>query len=219
MLHIIDTVKAFWVSLQTGMIPGLGTWNYFILAALVAIEGPIATLLGAAAASAGFLRIPLVFLAAACGNLLADTLWYSLGFSGKIEWIYRLGRPFGVRQKHLERLQKNMHTHATGILLVAKLTAGFIIPSLIAAGLARVPLRRWFPVICAAEMVWTGSLVLIGYSATEAIRQVERGLEYWGLFTALIFVLVLPFLLRKAIRKKNAEDKMKSKEDTIDQDR
>ena len=36
-----------------GQLPELGHWTYILLALLVMVEGPIATLLGAAAASAG----------------------------------------------------------------------------------------------------------------------------------------------------------------------
>jgi hypothetical protein len=56
------------------------------------VEGPIATLLGAAAASAGLMRPVLVFIVAAADNLTADSIWYSLGRAGKPEWVLHFGR-------------------------------------------------------------------------------------------------------------------------------
>ena len=47
--------------LKYGPMAHLGYWNYVLLAILVAVEGPIATLLGAVAASAGLMRPILVF--------------------------------------------------------------------------------------------------------------------------------------------------------------
>jgi hypothetical protein len=72
-----------------------------LLAFLVAVEGPIATLLGAAAASANTMRLSGVFAAAAAGNLLADTLWYALGYFGHVKVIYRFGKWIGVKPEQI----------------------------------------------------------------------------------------------------------------------
>jgi membrane protein DedA with SNARE-associated domain len=198
----MEWIHSFWISLRAGQFPQLGIWSYFILAILVAVEGPIATLLGAAAASAGFMRPGLVFVSAAIGNLTADSLWYSLGSAGRLDWLLHYGRRFGVRKRHLERLTEEMHNHATKILLFAKLTAGFVIPSLIAAGLAKIPWKRWFPVILSGEMIWTGTLVLIGYYATEAVKQIERGVEYVGIAASALFLLFILWGVRRILRKR-----------------
>lgn len=198
----MEWIHSFWISLYAGQFPQLGIWSYLILAILVAVEGPIATLLGAAAASAGFMRPGWVFVSAAIGNLTADSLWYSLGSAGQLEWLLKYGRRFGVRKRHLERLTEEMHNHASKILLIAKLTAGFVIPSLIAAGLAKIPWRRWFPVILSGEMIWTGALVLIGYYATEAIKQIERGVEYVGIAASAFFLLFILLGVRRILRQR-----------------
>ena len=133
------------LTIKSGQLPQLGYWTYIILALLVAVEGPIATLLGAAAASAGLMRPMPVFFAAAAGNLTADSLWYTLGYLGKTEWILHFGTRLGLRKSLIDHLKQNMLTHATKVLFLAKLTVSFVIPSLIAAGLLRIPWRRWFP--------------------------------------------------------------------------
>lgn len=186
-------------ALRSGQLPQLGHWTYILLAMLVALEGPIATLLGAAAASAGLMRPWLVFLAAAIGNLTADSLWYSLGYLGRTEWLFHFGKRLGLRQSLIEHLKHNMIAHAAKVLFLAKLTASFVIPSLVAAGLLKIPWRRWFPVLLLAETIWTGSLVLIGYYTTEAIKRVERGVEYAVLAASILFVTFLIFAGRRLI--------------------
>lgn len=192
--------------MRSGQILEFGDWSYFLLAILVAIEGPIATLLGAAAASAGFMRPGLVFLSAAIGNLTADSLWYTLGYVGKIEWALRFGRRLGVHPDTLEKIENAMRKHATRILFVAKLTVSFVIPSLIAAGLVKAPWRKWFPAIFGGEMIWTGSLVLIGYYTTEAIKRWESRLEYLALFSAIAFVLFVLLAGRRILNDQYKED-------------
>jgi membrane protein DedA with SNARE-associated domain len=189
--HIIELLKNFWMMLQQGQLPEVGRWNYVFLAVLVAVEGPIATLLGAAAASTGLMRPLAVFCAAAIGNLTADFLWYLAGYTGKIETALRFGKLFGLRRKHVDRLTNAMQKHGVKILFFAKLTAGFMIPSLIAAGLIRLPWKRWFPILIVGEMMWTGLLVIIGFYTTQAIKVVSEGVEYLILAISVLFLIFM----------------------------
>ncbi len=200
--RVITLLASFFLTLKSGQLPQLGVWTYFVLASLVAVEGPIATLLGAAAASGGLMRPLWVFIAAAAGNLTADTLWYTMGRLGKIDTLLRFGQKLGIRKDILERLQAGMKEHTLRILFIAKLTISFIIPSLIAAGLVKAPWKRWFPAIFMGEMIWTGSLVLIGYYATELIKRIEKGVEYAALGGGLIFIFLLLFMGKRMLRKK-----------------
>jgi len=198
---IIHLLQNFLLAMKTGQLPQLGYSTYLILAVLVAIEGPVATLLGAAAASAGLMRPWMVLIAAAAGNLTADSLYYTLGYAGKLDWVLRFGRKLGLQPDLLDRLEQGMHDHAAKILFMAKLTVSFMIPSLVAAGLVKVPWRRWFPALFAGEMIWTGSLILIGYYATEAIKRVEQGVEYLVLGLSIVFVVFTLWIGRRILRK------------------
>lgn len=170
---------------------GLGIWAYLLLALLVIVEGPVATLAGAVAASAGYMKPAWVFVAAATGNLLADCLWYTLGYVGKLEWLHRYGRWFGLREHMVIRLTKDIQKHAPKLLFIAKLTLGFTIPTLVATGLARVPIRRWLGVLLASETLWTGTLVFLGFHFGQYVQRLERGVEIIALAGALLFVALL----------------------------
>ena len=172
-------------------------WAYILLALLVALEGPVTTLAGAVAASTGFMNPILVFVSASIGNLTADTLWYSLGFLGKTEWVIHYGSWLGVKEKFITRLQRDIHDHIHKILFVAKLTLGFVVPTLIAAGLARVPFKRWFGVLFAAECIWTGSLVLVGYYFGYLIQRIETNLRWLSLGGAVIFIAIVGIYLSR----------------------
>ncbi len=198
---IIEQIREFLANLDVVAIAGWGYWSYFVLAALVAIEGPIATLLGAAAASLGFLHPGFVFLAASVGNLTSDTLWYYLGYIGKMEWIRGIGRRLGVNPEKLELLEKMLHDHAPIVLFVSKLTVSPMIPALIATGLIKYPWRRWFPFVFAGEMIWTGSLVLIGFFGLMAIKKVQLGIEHAILAGSIIFIASVLYFGRKFLKK------------------
>jgi membrane protein DedA with SNARE-associated domain len=196
----LDLLNFFNSALRNGQFPEWGAWSYFLLGVLVAVEGPIATLLGAAAASTGVMRPELVFLSASAGNLAADSLWYGFGYLGKIEWLLKFGQRVGVSRENLGRLQSAMHKHAARILFFAKLSMSLMIPSLIAAGLIKVPWRRWFPALFGGEVIWTGALVLIGYYTTTAIQRVEQGMEYLIIVASAAFIIFMLWAGRRILR-------------------
>lgn len=200
MINLLQLLHNLIVTLRSGQLPELGFWTYIILALLVLVEGPIATLLGAAAASAGLMRPGGVFLAAAMGNLTADTLWYTVGYLGKTKWITQFGQRFGLRESLIKHLEQHMIRHATRVLFLAKLTLSFVIPSLIAAGLLRIPWKRWFPTLILAETLWTGSLVLIGFYTTEALKRVEQWVEYTALGVSVLFVVIVILEGRRLVK-------------------
>jgi membrane protein DedA with SNARE-associated domain len=212
LIELFKNINTLW---QNGQFPEWGIWSYLVLALLVAVEGPIATLLGAAAASAGVMRPVLVFLAASAGNLAADTLWYSIGYAGKLEWFLRFGRRLGIKPEQLEHLQHHMRKHATRILFFAKLSMSLMIPSLIAAGLVKAPWRRWFPAVFGGEAIWTGSLVLIGYYTTEAVKRVEQGVEYFILGASIVFIISIFWAGRRILRQSSEQDPATESDDEL----
>ena len=175
----------------------LGNWAYLLLALLVAVEGPLATLAAAVASSTGYLDPRLVFLSASCGNLSADILWYSLGYLGKIELLERYGRWFGIRQSTILRLKQDIHDHVGKFLFFAKLTLGLVVPTLIAAGLARVAWRRWIWILLLAESIWTGSLVLAGYYYGQYILHIENGMKWISIGSTAILLIGLGIYLTR----------------------
>ena len=92
---------------------------------------------------------------------------------------------------------------------MAKLSSGLAVPALIAAGLARVPWRRWFPIVLVGEVLWTSVLMLIGYCATEAIiRRTD-----WGVLTLImgllfIFLLMVFWVIPRALRRNERLSKL-----------
>ncbi len=200
-MAFIDRIRQFLATIDVTQIASFGAYSYLILAVLVAIEGPIATLVGAAAAGLGLLNPAVVFFAAAAGNLTADTLWYYLGYLGKIDWVKRFGKRVGVSNDKLIDLENMLRDHAPKILFISKLTVSPMIPALIATGLIKYPWRRWFPAVFAGEMIWTGSLVLIGYFGVQVIKKVELGLEHAILAASVAFIVFIIWFGRRLLTK------------------
>jgi membrane protein DedA with SNARE-associated domain len=201
----IDLFTTFWQALQTGQIPALGLWVYPLLALLTAIEGPFITLFSAFAASTGLINPLLAFIAACIGNLIGDSLWYLLGYFGKMDWLLRRTGRLGIRLDQIEHFENSVQAHATKLLFFAKVTNGFIVPALIAAGVARLPWRRWFPLIALGEALVTGTLIAIIYFTAASLYQVEKGFQYFIFSFSLLFLLGTLIFARQAIKNSTIE--------------
>lgn len=197
----IEFVREIWSTIHHGVWPELGIWSYVLLALLVATEGPVSTLLGAAAAAAGILDIRFVFISAFLGNVLGDCLWYSVGYVNNLQSIYRRGRWLGLQRHHLDRLEVEMHTHATKLIALSKLAIGLIIPTLVAAGLARVPWKRWFPLVLLIEILWTILMVNLGYHSAGLITQFERSLQVVGVIALVAVISAILWYAQRMYRK------------------
>ena len=216
-MTLIDFFHVILGAIKSGSLPQVGYGSYIVLAVLVAFEGPVATLLGAAAASAGFMKPELVFISASGGNLTSDLLWYSLGYAGRAEWLIKYGGWFGISRSKMDHLTQEMHDHAPKVLFLAKLTAAFTIPSLMAAGFSRVPVRRWFPFLFIAETLWTGSLVVMGFYAAESMKQIENGIQYVLLIGSIVFVVfIIWVVLRRYLRSKTDYREIFAEDDSED---
>jgi membrane protein DedA with SNARE-associated domain len=198
MQSILDFFHELFLALEQGQIPELGWWSYLLLSILVLLEGPMATLIGAAAAAAGLMRVQMVFIVAAGSNLVADVLWYSIGSSGKMEWVRRR---INASERQMADVEKGVNDNAVKMLLLAKMSIGLAVPTLITVGLARVPWRRWLPAVFVGEVLFTGILVVIGYYAAELIAQVERGLYYLGIVITVVLLSTVAIFIWRYFRK------------------
>jgi membrane protein DedA with SNARE-associated domain len=194
-------LTSFWQALQSGQIPPLGFWVYPLIALLTAIEGPIVTLVGATAASSGLINPLFGFIAACTGNLVGDSFWYLLGYFGKYDWVLLRSRRLGIHLNQAERFTGHIQNQAVKLLFIAKVTNGFIVPALIAAGAVHLPWRRWFPWIALGEVLVTGTLIALVYYTAASLTQIEKGLQYFGLAFSLLFLLAAAIFVRHSLKK------------------
>ncbi len=193
----MEFLTNIWAYIAAGTIPLLGFWSYVIVAILVALEGPSITIMAALLAATGALDPILVLIVASMGNLCADIGWYLLGYFGRFDRLQRRISWLHQHEKQIKRLEIEMNRHALKILLVAKLTLSMSIAALIAAGMVRIPFRRWFPIVFLAEFIWTGSLVFIGYQLGESVTQLEKGMQVLTVIGIVIFVSFIIWLIKR----------------------
>ncbi|MGD2027468.1 MAG: VTT domain-containing protein [Anaerolineales bacterium] len=198
---ILDLLSNFWNALQHGAVLPLGNWNYLILYVFVIIQGPLVKLLSGALVANTLMNIFSVILVSVIASLTADLVWFRVGRSGNIQRFLRRKPP--KQRKLIEKLQTGMRTHYFKILLLGKMSLGMTVPSMVAAGASKIPWRKWFPAVLVGEILFTTSIVMLGYFAAESLDQVNRTLQAVGIgvsaFVLLFLAIYLPRTLRKII--------------------
>ena len=208
----LDLLTQFWNALQHGTLLPLGNWNYLILYVFVIIQGPLVKLLSGALVSNTFMNLFNVILVSVIASLTADVAWFRVGRSGNIQRFLRRKPP--KQRKLIEKLQTGMQKHYFKILLLGKMSVGMTAPSMVAAGASKIPWRKWFPAVLVGEILFTTTIVTLGYFAAESLEQVNRTLQAVGIgisALALLFLAIyLPHTLRKIINDSSPSIKLGS---------
>jgi membrane protein DedA with SNARE-associated domain len=207
---IFGFINQFWLALQLGQTPTENIWVYLILVIMVMIEGPVSILLAAGASSIGLLNPLFVFIAATLGDLIADGLWYALGYYGKIDWVLHRRGWFGVEAGKLDILKRVIERHFVKITLFAKITNGLIVPVLIATGVARVGWKRWFPLLLVLNLLNSLIMVLLGYYLASSLIKIQEGFRYAGIAFSVVFLLVGSIYLRHYLSRTDVMEKLEA---------
>lgn len=181
-------------------------YRYIIVYPLAIAEGPVLMMISGFLVRTGFFSFWPIYLLLMAGDLTGDIAWYFVGRHGARPLINRYGHFLSLTEKNVEKMEVLFHKHQMKILFISKITMGFgfALATLIAAGAAKIPFKKYFAINFFGQFVWTGILMAVGYFFGQLYTVVDKSLR-WGFIVALI---VLGFLAMygfgKAMRKKFA---------------
>ncbi len=140
-------------------------YKYAIMVPIAFAEGPIVTLTAGFLARLGYFDILPAFACLAFGDYLGDIMWYGIGYRFGTRFIARWGKYFGITEHSIASVKNLFHRHKNSILLASKVTMGFgfALVTLITAGLVKIPFRRFLLLNAGGQVIWTTSLIAIGY--------------------------------------------------------
>jgi membrane protein DedA with SNARE-associated domain len=155
-------------------------WNavvdhpYTLLGPLVLAEGPAATVLAGSLVGAGLAAFWPILLIVVVADVTADSVLYLLGRFGTRPRIARLLRRLGMTEKRRVRLTGAVQDNLPKVVAGAKAIDLAAIPAYVAAGLARIPYRRFVAWVSAASVIRAGVLiglgVIFGRQAAELLK-------------------------------------------------
>lgn len=181
----------------------LVAYRYAIVYPLAIIEGPILSIISGFLVRTGFFAFWPIYLLLMAGDLTGDAVWYAIGRHGALPFIKRFGRFFNMTGDDLEKMQGVFLEHQKKILFISKLTTGFgfAVVTLMAAGAARVPFKKYITINFFGQFIWTGALMAVGFFLGNLYSVIDKSLR-WGFIVAMILLaLLLVYGFGKAMKK------------------
>ena len=175
-------------------------YRYWLLIPIVIVEGPIITVMAGFLASLGYFNFFILFLIIVFLDLSEDSLIYLLGrFWGK-KVINKFGIYFGINNKRFSMFKKQFKRHAKKSIVIGKLpVVGFtwFIP-LIAAGMTKMPYRKFFSVCFLTSLPKSLLLLLLGFYFGKAYITIDKYLNYigWAIGVIIILTIAIYFIIK-----------------------
>lgn len=160
---------------------------------LMIVEGPIATVLGAFAASLKFFNVYIVLFLSILGDVLGDIILYSIGFYGGMRALDKSQKFLKIKSKTLEKIEKLFFKHGKKIIFAIKSTTGLCWITFIAAGAFKMKFKDFFWSSVLGGIVWSSFLVVIGYFFGFAFKKIYDWLSYAQYAAMIVFVAFVIF--------------------------
>lgn len=177
--------------------------GYPLMLLIMIVEGPVATLLAAFAASLGFFNVYVVLILSMLGDIIGDMILYCLGYFGGAKTLEKAEKILKIKPELILKIEKLFNNHGKKTIFAVKSTTGLCWITFIAAGSVRMTFREFILGSFFGGIVWSGFLVTMGYFFGYAFEQINDYIKYAGL---IIFAAVAIFYTALTIYKKRRSE-------------
>ena len=196
---------SFILSLILSISPAL---RYFFLFLLVAVEGPLVTMVAGYLGADHFLNIFISYFVIICADVISDSAYFSVGWWGgkKVEQEYRLVN--SLSSKRLSRIKSWFHQNPRKSIVVGKLTHVVGVPVIMMAGMSRVNFWTFLVFDTIATIPKSLLFILVGYYFGPASEVLSGYLKYGTyLMSSLIIILFILYIFLGFYFEKKISDK------------
>lgn len=175
-------------------------FQYIILFPVVAIEGPIISVIAGFLIAQNLMNFYLAYTIIIVADLAGDGLYYALG-----HWGSNFGmRLFRLSPNRLAQLKRHFDEHGGKTILFAKIAHGIGTSFLFAAGAANMPFKKFLYYNILGTVPKSLILILVGYLFGQSYVRISKYFDYYALFTLGLGVILIVIYIRvaKKLRKK-----------------
>jgi len=161
-------------------------YGYYGVFAGAFLEGETVLILAGFAAHSGFLALPWVMLAAFCGSLFGDQLYFFLGRRhGK-----RILQRFPLLQRRANRVDALLARYHTPIILAIRFLYGLRIVGPIVIGMSGVPALKFVGLNIVSAVIWAAMFSSAGYLFGEVLGLMLTNLKRYEEFALGVIALI-----------------------------
>lgn len=177
--------------------------RYVLLFMGTLLEGPVVMLAGGVLWHVGVVQFFPALMALFGGDIVADVIWYNIGYFAGRPFVRRYGYWFGFAPDTVEKVERRFQWYHSRILIISKLTMGFglAVPILTVAGLLRTPFYRFLTINMLAGILWTSFMMAVGYYFGNIIAQMPQQLQ----ISVIVILLTMAFVFLRHLSARLAQ--------------
>ena len=200
MSHWIETT-ASWLVTHNLEIPLFALLIFFAFAEAAifvgfVLPGETSLLVGGVLAHEKVWSVWLFLLCAIIGAIGGDSVGYEVGkrLGPRIK-VSRLGRFVGVKRWDLAQHIFDKYNGGAIFFGRAQALLRALVPAL--AGMNKVPYRTFLKWNAAGGIVFSTTVVLLGYGFANQLHKIETALKYWAILFLTVVIILIMLLKRK----------------------
>jgi membrane protein DedA with SNARE-associated domain len=160
------------------------------------IEGPIISVISGFMVYLGFLNIYIIYPLLVLGDIIGDSIYYSIGRYGKESRIVKKIISFlGYDEASEKFLIDHFSKHTNKTLILAKIFHGIGIPVQISAGVAKVNFKQYLIIETGCTIVKTFILLIIGFYLGNSYQKIDNIFHFIGSVAIATLSLVLVYII------------------------
>ncbi len=163
--------------------------GYIFMFLLMIVEGPIVTMAAAFLASLGLFSLPFVLFISVFGDLVGDFLWYSIGRRWGLSFVRGPGKYIGITENTIQKMDRFFERHGGKTIFFVKSTTGLCLVTFVAAGVARMDLKKFFWYSLLGGFVWSATLVGLGYFFGVLYAEIAQYISWAGWIVGILAIL------------------------------
>ncbi|MDR3559503.1 MAG: VTT domain-containing protein [Candidatus Pacebacteria bacterium] len=165
--------------------------GYFLMFLAMLVEGPIVTAAAAFATAFGYFDIWIVFLLSIFGDIVADVIYYVIGYYSRITVIEKFGHHFGLTTERMKKIEATLNNHPVRTLLALKMTPVLPTPGLMMVGATRMRLKKFITICIAFIIPKSIFFIVVGYYFGAAYELILKRFERGGIILGLVAVVII----------------------------
>ena len=134
------------------------------------------------------------------GDLIADIVYYFIGYHSRSLIIERYGHHIGLTKERIEKVGKMVHTHFKKTMLVVKLSPFIPVPGLLAIGASKVSPRKFIEMSLLITTPKSILFALLGFYSGKAYTYLDSTITNGSYIAGgLILLIVIIYLIYQKI--------------------
>ncbi|RLG12747.1 hypothetical protein DRN73_01730 [Candidatus Pacearchaeota archaeon] len=185
-------------------------WGYLGLFIGTILEGTIVALIGGVFISMNILNWYYVLLVIIGADIIADLLGYATGYLGRKKILIRIFNFLKIPEEKLFGFDEFFKKHGGKSVFTSKFITGAGMGTLISAGIARMPLKRFLYFSIPASFIKSAAYIGIGYFFGSLYKVINQWMNTIGaIITVIILLMIFIVMIKKRLKRKSKSKNIK----------